>query len=307
MIISASRRTDIPAYYSEWLINRMREGFVYVKNPMNPNQVSRIDLSYEVIDGIVFWTKNPLPMMKYIDIFKSIPYYFQFTLTSYSNDIETGLPSKNTVLIPTFIELSNTIGADRVIWRYDPIVLSEKYTVEYHIRYFEKMARRLSGYAKRCTISFLDIYRNTEKNMRHLGIKAISQEDMHMIARTFSDIASANNISLSTCTEKIDLAEYGIKHAKCIDPEIFEQITGNKYRHIKDRNQRSECGCAPSIDIGAYNSCLNGCLYCYANYNKSAVPSNNAMHDPASPIIIGKVTPEAKITDRQIASALEYL
>lgn len=138
MIISASRRTDIPAYYSEWLINRMREGFVYVKNPMNPNQISRIDLSYEVIDGIVFWTKNPLPMMKYIDVFKSIPYYFQFTLTSYSNDIETGLPSKNTVLIPTFIELSNTIGADRVIWRYDPIVLSEKYTVEYHIRYFEK-------------------------------------------------------------------------------------------------------------------------------------------------------------------------
>ena len=304
MIISASRRTDIPAYYSDWFINRLNSGYVLVRNPMNPHQVSRIILASDTLDGIVFWTKNPMPMFKYLDFLSSMPYYFQFTLTSYGQDVEPGLPSKNEVLIPTFIRLSEKIGPDRIVWRYDPIVLSEKYTIDYHIRYFEIMARRLSGYVNTCTISFLDIYRNTEKNMRSMNLRPISEEDIHTIAAAFSAIAASNNISLNTCAEKIDLDQYAIGHAKCIDPAIFEQITGNNYIQIKDPNQRSECGCAPSIDIGAYNCCMNVCLYCYANNNKALIPSNTARHDPNSPILIGNIMFEDRITNRKIVSSI---
>jgi len=200
--------------------------------------------------------------------------------------------------------LSEKIGPDRIIWRYDPILLSEKYTIDYHVRYFEKMARRLSGYISTCTISFLDMYRNTEKNMRSINPCPIFEEDMHTIAASFSAIATSNNISLNTCSEKIDLQQYGIGHAKCIDPAIFERITGNKYAYTKDPNQRSECGCAPSIDIGAYNCCHNRCLYCYANYNKAVIPSNTAKHDPDSPMLIGNILPDDRITERRIISSL---
>lgn len=164
MIISASRRTDIPTYYSDWLLNRVKAGYVYVRNPMNAHQISRISLSPEVVDGIVFWTKNPTPMLDKLDALRDYMYYFQFTLNSYGTDVERNIPSKNNVIIPAFQRLSDLIGPGRVIWRYDPIFLSKTYTMNYHIRYFEELAKRLSPYTKKCTISFLDIYRNTEKN-----------------------------------------------------------------------------------------------------------------------------------------------
>lgn len=166
MIISASRRTDIPTYYSDWFFNRIKEGFVFVRNPMNAHQISRIDLRPDVVDGIVFWTKNPLPMLDRLDLLKEYTYYFQFTLTSYGEDVESNIPSKSNVIIPSFQRLSDKLGPERVIWRYDPIFLSQKYSIDYHIHYFEMLAKRLSLYTKKCTISFLDYYCNTEKNFQ---------------------------------------------------------------------------------------------------------------------------------------------
>ncbi len=163
MIISASRRTDIPSYYSEWFFNRIKEGYVCVRNPMNIHQVGKIPLSPDVIDGIVFWTKNPTPMLNRLDEISQYNYYFQFTVNSYNTDIETNIPSKNDVIIPTFQKLSKQIGKNRVIWRYDPILINEKYTLEYHLTYFKMMADKLADYTEKCTISFIDIYRNIQK------------------------------------------------------------------------------------------------------------------------------------------------
>ena len=162
MIISASRRTDIPTYYSEWFINRVRDGYLYVRNPMNIHQISKITLSPNVIDGIVFWTKNPIPMMQYLDELNNYAYSFQFTVNAYGKDVEVNVPNKNDVIIPAFRKLSNRIGRDRVIWRYDPILLTEKYTMDYHVNYFNELAKRLSGYTHKCVISFVDLYRNTQ-------------------------------------------------------------------------------------------------------------------------------------------------
>ena len=145
MIISASRRTDIPTYYSNWFLNRVKAGYVYVRNPMNAHQIS---FSPEVVDGMVFWTKNPIPMLDKLDALKDYMYYFQFTLNSYGVDVERNIPSKNKVIVPAFQRLSDLIGPDRVIWRYDPIFLSETYTMDYHIRYFEELAKRLYPYTK---------------------------------------------------------------------------------------------------------------------------------------------------------------
>ena len=158
MIISASRRTDIPTYYFEWFFNRINDGYVCVRNPMNIHQISKVSLSPEVVDGIVFWTKNPIPMMKRLhELDSRYMYYFQFTLNSYGKDVEANIPSKNDVIIPAFQDLSRMIGAERVIWRYDPIMLTDKYTIDYHVEYFEKIAKRLSGYTKKCIISFVDL------------------------------------------------------------------------------------------------------------------------------------------------------
>ena len=162
MIISVSRRTDIPAFYSEWFFNRLKAGEVLVRNPMNARQISKIKLTPDAVDGIVFWTKNPAPMLDRLYLLKDYIYYFQFTLNAYGKEIESGVPSKNRFVIPTFQRLSDLIGPDRIVWRYDPIFLNETYTIDYHIYYFEKLARRLSPFTRKCTISFLDSYRNIE-------------------------------------------------------------------------------------------------------------------------------------------------
>ena len=184
MIISASRRTDIPTYYSDWLLNRVKAGYAYVRNPMNAHQISRVSLSPEVVDGIVFWTKNPIPMLDKLDVLRDYMYYFQFTLNSYGADVERNIPSKNNVIIPAFQRLSDLLGPDRVIWRYDPIFLSETYTMDYHIRYFEELAKRLSPYTKKCTISFLDFYRNTEKDMATLALGRFSVRQQEQLAKS---------------------------------------------------------------------------------------------------------------------------
>ena len=305
MIISASRRTDIPAYYSEWFFNRLKEGYVCVRNPMNIHQISRISLRPAVVDGIVFWTKNPLPMLDRLDELKEYTYYFQFTITAYGNDVEKNLPSKKEVIIPAFQKLSKMLGSERVIWRYDPIFLSEKYSMECHKKTFEYIARRLQGYTKKCVISFLDLYRNTRNNTKSLGLLPLEPKEMKEIAEQLSAIAKKYGIILESCSEEIDLEEYGVQHGHCIDNSLFELLLGCKLTTDKDKNQRKECGCFSSIDIGMYNTCKNYCVYCYANYSQTTVTKNFNLHNPGSPLLSGEILTEDKVNDRKVSSCRE--
>ena len=300
MIISASRRTDIPAYYALWFLRRLEAGFVCVRNPVNFHQVSRIPLSPEVVDGIVFWTKNPTPMLDRLPLLKDYPFYFQFTLTAYAQDLEPGVPNKNEVIIPAFQELSRRIGPERVIWRYDPILLTPKYTIDYHVHYFEELCKRLSGYTLKCVISFVDLY-------RHLGqqFQALGNGEIYELAGRFSDIAQKYHLTLETCAERLDLSQFGIRHGHCVDGELLERLIGQPLSLAKDKNQRDACGCMASIDIGMYDTCANGCKYCYANHAPASVRRNLQAHDPASPLLCGRLAPEDIIKDRAVASCRE--
>lgn len=305
MIISASRRTDIPTYYSEWFFNRLREGYVLVRNPMNARQISRISLSPEAVDGIVFWTKNPVPILSRLGELEPYPYYFQFTLTAYGRDVEPNLPGKNGVLIPAFQELSRMAGRERVVWRYDPIFLSDRYTVEYHCRYFRVLAAKLGEYTEKCTVSFLDFYRSTARNMRSLHIREMTAAQQREMMERFSEIAGEYGLYIDTCSEAISLEDLGISHASCVDRERLERIGGYRLKVGRDRNQRKECGCAASVDIGAYDTCGNGCLYCYATDSRPRAAERVRAHRPDSPILFGTVGPEDVIREREAVSLRE--
>ena len=305
MIISASRRTDISTYYSEWFFNRLREGYVLVRNPMNARQISWISLSPEAVDGIVFWTKNPVPMLSRLGELEPYPYYFQFTLTAYGRDVEPNLPGKNGVLIPAFQELSRMAGRERVVWRYDPIFLSDRYTVEYHCRYFRVLAAKLGEYTEKCTVSFLDFYRSTARNMRSLHIREMTAAQQREMMERFSEIAGEYGLYIDTCSEAISLEDLGISHASCVDRERLERIGGYRLKAGRDRNQRKECGCAASVDIGAYDTCGNGCLYCYATDSPPRAAERVRAHRPDSPILFGTVGPEDVIREREAVSLRE--
>ena len=305
MIISASRRTDIPTYYSEWFFNRLREGDVLVRNPMNARQISRISLSPEAVDGIVFWTKNPVPMLSRLGELEPYPYYFQFTLTAYGRDVEPNLPGKNGVLIPAFQELSRMAGRERVVWRYDPIFLSDRYTVDYHCRYFRVLAAKLGEYTEKCTVSFLDFYRSTARNMRSLHIREMTAAQQREMMERFSEIAGEYGLYIDTCSEAISLEDLGVSHASCVDRERLERIGGYRLNVGRDRNQRKECGCAASVDIGAYDTCGNGCLYCYATDSPPRAAERVRAHRPDSPILFGTVGPEDVIREREAVSLRE--
>lgn len=305
MIISASRRTDIPSYYSDWLFNRLKEGYVLVRNPMNPRQISRINLSPEVVDGIVFWTKNPLPMLNRLSELERYHYYFQFTLTAYDRDVETNLPSKNKILIPAFQQLSKRIGREKLVWRYDPIFFNDRYTMEYHCNYFKVLAAKLGAYTEKCTVSFLDFYRKTERNMRPLQLQPVLREQQIALMQRFSEIAKCYGFYLDTCAEATELGQLGIGHACCIDRERLERIGTCKLSVGKDKNQRPACGCVASIDIGAYNTCGNGCLYCYANDSRHTAMQRMHAHHPFSPLLFGEVEADDVITERKMRSYRE--
>ena len=304
MILSVSRRTDIPNYYSEWFINRIKEGYLYVKNPMNAHQISKIDLSPDVVDCIVFWTKNPVNMLDKLDELRPYQYYFQITLTGYGKDVEPGLPDKNRVLIPAFRELSEKIGKKRTIWRYDPILINEKYTKEYHYRAFRKIAEQLHEHTDRVIISFVDLYAKTQRNTAGLHIENTENEEMLEIAGNLATIAHEFGLQIESCAEAIDLESVGVAHGHCIDKDLIEELIGCPIRGDKDKNQRPECGCLESVEVGAYNTCRNGCKYCYANYNNERVISQCHLYDPDSPLLCGIVDESAgdKITVRKVES-----
>lgn len=305
MILSVSRRTDIPNYYSEWFYNRIKEGFVHVRNPMNVHQVSRIVLSPEVVDCIVFWTKNPEPMLKRLDELSAYPFYFQFTLTGYGKEIERNIPHKKEKMIPVFQRLAEQIGRQKVIWRYDPILFTNIYTPEYHLRAFEQIASALKGYTDKCVISFVDKYAKNKKAMDSIGVYEPKDTVIADFAVTLSEIAKANGMVVCSCAEKIDLEQYGIEHNCCIDQRLIEEIVGCKISAGKDKNQRLECGCVESIDIGIYNTCPNGCIYCYANESQDGIKANCSKYDAESSLLCGVLTEEDKISERRVKSLKE--
>lgn len=302
MILSVSRRTDIPSYYSDWFLERIREGFLYVQNPMNPHQISRIELSPHVVDCMVFWTKNPIPMLGRLEELKSYAFYFQFTLTGYGRDVEPNLPDKRTRLIPAFQELSKKLGRSRVIWRYDPILFSDRYTARYHIKAFTEIAECLDGYTDRVVISFLDLYAKTRKNMAGFRLESPPPEKLEALAGEFVQIAGEHGMIVETCAEQMDLTHLGIHHGSCIDGRLIEKLIGCSLKAAKDKNQRKECGCVESIDVGAYDTCLNGCRYCYANDSDARVKALRRQYDVHSPLLCGVVGPDDQVTERKVKS-----
>lgn len=284
MIISASRRTDIPAFYSDWFFNRLHDGFSLVRNPMNVHQISKISLSKDTVDCFVFWTKNPGSMLaSHSDDMKrleaEIPFYFQFTVNPYDKSIEPGVPEKK-YIFDTFITLSKLIGKECVIWRYDPIIFTDRISFDYHVKYFEYIANVLAPYTNKCVVSFLDFYKKTERNMANINFYDPDLSHKLELSIKLFEIASSLKLSLVTCAEMLDLSSIGIEHGQCIDSGLIAHLCGGRVLAPKDKNQREECGCVESIDIGAYNTCRHGCRYCYANFSQATVEKQCSLHNP---------------------------
>lgn len=304
MIVSASRRTDIPAFYSDWLLNRVLEGYVMVRNPMNIHSVGNISLDPSVVDCMVLWTKNPERLIPRLHLLDRYTYYFQFTITPYSQQLEPNIPNKQKI-IELFQLLSRKIGQERIIWRYDPIILTEQMNINFHREAFYRMAQGLRGYTHKCVISFLDLYKKCQRNLLGIPLKQITMPDILELTQITSEIARRCSIEVVTCAEDVDLTQYGVKQGKCIDDKLISELTGKTLLISKDEYQRRECGCAASIDIGAYNTCPHGCLYCYANFNSDMVKKNFSMHKPDSPLLLGGLGPRDKISVRKIKSCFE--
>ncbi len=298
MILSVSRRTDIPAYYSEWFFNRLKEGFCYVQNPMNPKLVQKVLINPEVVDAMVFWTKNPQPMFSDLHKLSNYPYYFQITITSYATDIESHVPKKKHI-IEAVKNLSDMLGKERIIWRYDPIFLNDAYTLEYHIKYFEILAKALSPSATKVIISFIDYYRKISANWKQFNMRGLTEDEKHIVCKAFSEIAHTNNLEMCACCEDIGLMQYNIKPSKCIDGKLLERISGYKLNLAQDKGQRANCGCAESVDIGVYNTCRHDCKYCYATHTLSAVAKNFEKYNPLSPLLCKKIPDGITIKDKK--------
>ncbi len=296
MILSISRKTDIPAFYSKWLFERLKQGFCYVQNPMNAKQVSKILINPDTVSGAVFWTKNPEPMLPHL---KKIPFpfYFHFSLNPYAQDMEVNLPKKN-VLIKTFKQLSSLTSPRQVIWRYDPIVISNNYPVDYHIKHFELLAKQLQGYSHQIIFSFMDFYKKNNANCLRLGVRTPSLDEKKFLAKNLAEIANLYNFSMASCAEEIELENYGIKHSSCINRELLEKISGKIFDINKDKGQRQACACVQSVDIGMYNSCSHACQYCYASHSQKSVLSNMKKHDPFYPLLIGQVGAGVEIKEK---------
>lgn len=267
MIISASRRTDIPAFHSEKFFKDLESGTTTCIKPYS-KETKVISLRKDDVDCFVFWSKNPIPMFYDLHKLNGYTYYFQFTLNSYGTDIEPNVPHKGRIMVPAMIELCNRVGKNRIVWRYDPILITSKYTVDYHIKYFEELVKKLKGCFHHCVISFVDMYGKNQANFEKLGMRPPTDAEIEQIAAAFSTIAEKYSFNICTCSEKVDLDKYHMSHGKCIDTDLIEEISGQKLDLKKDKNQRPNCGCAPSIDIGVYNSCTHNCAYCYANSYK---------------------------------------
>jgi len=293
MILSASRRTDIPALYAEWMTNRIRAGFCTVPNPFNRNQVSRISLLPEDLDVIVFWTRNPKPLLRYLGEMDLLGfhYYFQFTVLGYPREIDPKCPPLE-IALDAFRELSDRIGPGRVVWRYDPIVFGQKTSAKYHRERFAEIAQRLSGPTNRVVVSIVDSYRKAEPRMKALeekgaGITECENDEFERLMRDVAGFADASGMEITSCAEEVDLSCFGIRPGKCVDDELIREAFEIDVSHNKDPSQRKACGCVMSRDIGMYDTCIFGCPYCYATGNFERAKKKYEEHDPKSPSLIG--------------------
>ncbi|KAF1080184.1 MAG: hypothetical protein GQF41_3352 [Candidatus Rifleibacterium amylolyticum] len=289
MIVSVSRRTDIPAFYHEWFYNRLTTGFVLTRNPMNPAQIRRVELNPEEVDCFVFWSKNPQPFMQNFSRLNAYKYYFQFTLTPYDRDLEPGLPDKRE-LIGTFRALSTEIGAEKVVWRYDPIIFTSRYDLQYHAGHFAWLCEQLSGFTERCIISFYDHYNFVRRNLNGIEILPVDSARIREIALIFAETAGKNGLTVESCAESENLEEFGIAHGRCIDDRLINRICGRDLHLKRDHGQRPLCGCVKSVDIGAYSTCLHGCRYCYAARQRLTAAQISSRHDPTAPFLVGNST-----------------
>jgi len=309
MIISASRRTDIPAFYSNWFINRARAGYCTVPNPFNRDQISRISLRPADVEVIVFWTRNSKPLMRHLGELdgQGYRYYFQFTVMANPRVLDPYSPTIKES-IRTFKALSDRIGPKRVIWRYDPIVLSNLTDPAFHREKFATIAKELKGHTNRTVISIVDIYKSITARMRRLessGLRLLSPQgpDLTDIVRSLSEIAGTYEMNLVSCAEEIDPQPLGVNRGKCVDDELIAKEFGLKVAPKKDPHQRAACGCIISKDIGLYDTCPYNCVYCYATRSFAAVERNRARHDPKSPSLIGRY--EAKSAQRSLWGLIE--
>ena len=285
MILNVSGRTDIVAFYTDWFMNRYHEGFVDVRNPFNPKLVSRIDFSD--VDAILFCTKNPIPILNKINEINK-PIIFHVTLTPYKKDIEPNVPPKGEI-VEAVKKLSKIIGKDNLVIRYDPVFISAKYTLDYHIRAFENLCSLLDGYVSKILISFLDDYKNVRKNEKVLNFKELEESDYKAIGESFSTSALKHHMIVHTCFEDRDLTEYGFSKDECLSHELAYKLTGKVYKKEWKARKEGKCHCVQMVDIGVYNSCKHFCKYCYANYDEKQVQDNFINHDPNSSLLVGKL------------------
>lgn len=293
MVLMVSGRTDIVAFYTKWFMKRIKEGFIDVRNPFNPKLVSRIN--FNNVDLIMFCTKNPLPIIPYLKDIKK-PILFHITLTPYKSDIEPNVIDKNKI-IEGIKQISNIIGKENVVVRYDPIFISEKYNIEYHIKAFNKLCQKLNGYTNKIIVSFLDMYKNVEKNIKYLKFKNLTEEDYKRLGLSLSKSAKENNILVSTCFEKRNLVEYGFVSDDCLSKELAYRLTGKKFSKQTAR-KGDKCNCVVMADIGSYNTCNHLCKYCYANFNEDKVKENMLKHNPNSSLLIGDLESDDIIKER---------
>lgn len=294
MIMNLGSRTDIPAFFAEWFCNRVKEGYVCVRNPYYPTQVTRYRLKPDVVDCLVFCTKNPAPMLGRLQELETFGQYWFVTITPYRRDIEPHVPSKEQVM-DDFIALSRKVGVRSVCWRYDPIFISEKYSVEFHIKTFEEMARKLEGATEVCVISFVDLYEKTLRNFK--GVKSVTVEERRMLLTAFVEIGKQYGMCIKTCAEGDEPTLYGVDVSGCLTREVLERALGERLIVPSHGKAREACACLLGNDIGMYNTCGHGCLYCYANYDNEIVKENCKMHNPRSPLLVGELRPEDVVRD----------
>lgn len=294
MILNISGRTDIIAFYTPWFMRRLKEGVVDVRNPIYPKLVSRI--YFKDVDLIVFCTKNPHPILPYLEEIKK-PVLFQVTLTPYKKEIEPNVIDKRTI-VEDIKKLSKILGKENVFVRYDPIFLNDQYTVEYHKKAFLKMCSLLDGYVSYIIISFIDDYKNVRKNRKVLRIKNFTNEDFREIGLSFSNSARMHNMTVQTCSEYYTLEEYGFVVNDCVSKELAKKLTGKNYPTWKGRNNKY-CGCANMVDIGSYNTCSHYCKYCYANYDEDKIKDNIKNHHFDSTMLIGYLESDDEVKVRK--------
>jgi len=294
MILNVSGRTDIVAFYSEWFMNRYKEGFVDVRNPFYKEQVSRI--YFDDVDAILFCTKNPIPIVNNLNKINK-PILFHITLTPYKKDIEPNVPAKKEI-INAIKEISKIIGKENIYIRYDPIFINQNYTLDYHIKSFDSLCNILDGHITHIIVSFIDDYKNVRKNKKILNKKELSYDDYIKIGKKFSESAAKHNMTVQTCAEDFNLVEFGFIKEECLSKELAKKITG---KTLKKWNARKNvnCNCVEMVDIGTYNSCNHLCKYCYANYNEDEINENIKNHNKNSSLLIGNLNENDIITIRK--------